>query len=96
MALSAHERRELAARGRRLKAEVTIAAGRVSDNTVEHVRRFLAERELAKVRIRADSREECEAAAAELVQRVPCELVRRVGRVVLLHRRAASREADAP
>lgn len=94
MTLDAKQRRELVARGRRLKAEVTIAAGRVSDNTVEHVRRFLAERELAKVRIRADSREECEAAAAELVKRVPCEMVRRVGRVVLLQRRADAAEAE--
>jgi RNA-binding protein YhbY len=43
---------------------------------------------LGKVRIHADSGAECEQAAAELAQRVPCEVVSRVGRVVLLHRPA--------
>jgi RNA-binding protein YhbY len=42
-----------------------------SDAVVEHVRRHLAEHELVKVRIRADSRTECEQAAAVLAARVP-------------------------
>ena len=90
MSLSTKQRRELIARGHSLKATVTIAANPVSDNSVAHVRQLLAGRDLAKLRIRADSRAECEQAAAELAERVPCEVVMRVGRVVLLYRQPAT------
>ena len=85
MVLNPKQRRELIARGHSLKATVTIAADPVSESTVAHVRQLLAGRDLAKLRIRAESRVECEQAAAELAERVPCEVVMRVGRVVLLY-----------
>lgn len=81
-------RRELIKRGHGLKAELSISAEEISDAAVEHVRAFLTARELGKVRIHADSAAECEAAAADLAGRVPCEVVSRVGRVVLLYRPA--------
>lgn len=86
MALDAKVRRELVKRGHGLKAELSLSAGEISDAAVDHVRAFLAGRELGKVRIRADSAAECDEAAAELAGRVPCEVVSRVGRVVLLYR----------
>ena len=85
MGLNPKHRRELAARGQRLKPVATVSADAISESAIAHVRQLLAERELLKVRIQADSREECERAAAVLVAQVPCELVTRVGRVVLLH-----------
>jgi len=88
MALDARMRRELKKRGHALKVEISFSAENFSDAAVEHVRAFLAARELGKVRIHADSGAECEQAAAELAERVPCEVVSRVGRVVLLHRPA--------
>ena len=97
MALSAQERRRLIARGHRLKAALTVAADHVADSTILHVRRFLAEHELAKVRIRADTRLECEQAAAELAEQVPCEIVTRVGRVVLFYRpKDAGNDSEVP
>ena len=86
MTLNAKLRRELIKRGHGQKAELSVSAGEISDAVVEHVRTYMAGRELGKVRIRADSAAECDEAAAELAERVPCEVVSRVGRVVLLYR----------
>jgi RNA-binding protein YhbY len=86
MALNPKTRRELIRRGHALKAEFSLRAAEISDAAVEHIRDFLADRELAKIRLRADNAAECDAGAAELASRVPCEVVSRVGRVLLVHR----------
>lgn len=88
MGLSSAERRVLTAQGNRLKARVIIRAGELSDATVAHVRQAFGDKELIKVRINADDRQECGQAAQELAERIPCELVQRVGRVALLYRPA--------
>ncbi|MGD8454132.1 MAG: YhbY family RNA-binding protein [Phycisphaerae bacterium] len=93
MSLSAKERKALIAAGHHLKAGLMLSPGRIDDGAVAHVRAALADRELVKVRVRADERSACEETAAELVARVPCELVQRVGRVLLLYRPPA---AEAP
>lgn len=86
MPLSSTQRRALAARGNRLKVCVIIGAGELSEATVTHVRQALTGKELIKVRISTDDRQECARAALELAERIPCELVQRVGRVALLYR----------
>ena len=92
MGLSSAERRALAAKGNRLKARVTIRAAELSDATVAHVRQAFGDKELIKVRISTDDRQQCLRAAQELADRIPCELVQRVGRVALFYRPAD--EAD--
>ena len=94
MRLSSRERRALAAKANRLKANVIIRAEELSDATVDHVRNVFGTRELIKVRISTDDREACARAAAELAERIPCELVQRVGRVALLYRPAAEAGDD--
>jgi len=86
MPLSSRQRRELAARGQRLKAKVTIAAGELSEAAVAHVRRAFARDELLKVRINADDREQFAQTAAGLAERLPAELVQLIGRVALFYR----------
>jgi len=86
MPLSSAQRRALAAEANSLKATVTVSAGALGDAVVSHVRTALGSRPLVKVRIHADDAATCDAAAAELAARVPCELVQRVGRVALLYR----------
>lgn len=86
MSLTAKERRELLGRSHSLEAVATISAGELSDGVVAHIRTSFAGRTLVKVRFHADSAAECDAAAVELVRRVPCELVKRIGRVVVLYR----------
>jgi RNA-binding protein len=92
MRLSSAERRALAAKGNRLKARVIIRANELSDATVAHVRQAFGDNELIKVRISTDDRQRCLQAAQEIAERIPCELVQRVGRVALLYRPAD--EAD--
>ena len=84
--MTAKQRRELLAQSHTLNAVATIWANDVSDAVVAQVRACLAGRALVKVRVRADSGPACDAAAAELARRVPCELVKRVGRVAVLYR----------
>lgn len=84
MALSGKQRRELIASSHQLDVVASISAGDVSKGAVAHVRAYLATHDLAKVRIQADGRAECEQAANELAARVPCEIVARIGRIVLL------------
>ena len=63
----------------RLKVEISFSAENISDAAVEHVRAFLAARELGKVRIHADSGAECEQAAAELARACRARLFRASG-----------------
>ena len=86
MALDAKQRRALIARSQELKALATVSAGRDLDRAAEHVRAVLERHELAKVRIRADDRLACDAAAAKLAETLSAEVVTRIGRVVLLYR----------
>lgn len=86
MALTAKQRRELLAASHPLKPLVTISPDNVSDDVVAQVRTAFTGRTLLKVRVNADHAAACDAVAAELVARVPCELVKRVGHVVVVHR----------
>lgn len=89
MSLTAQECRALRAAGHHLKPAVTLAAAELSESALAHVRASFSGRPLVKVRVNADSVIECDALARELTQRVPCELVQRIGHVLLLFRRPA-------
>ncbi len=82
-------RRELAARANRLKASLTVGGDDVSDSVVAHVRMAMKDLDLMKVRVASDERAVCDAVAAELAGRIPCEIVQRVGRVLTLYRKPA-------
>ena len=84
MPLSSRKRRELAARGHHLKASVTLPTEVVADH-VRQVRNAFAGGDLVKIRIRGEDRAACDRAAAEVAAGVPCQIVQRVGRVVLLY-----------
>jgi len=94
MPLEAKERRRLIAEAHHLKAAVTIAADELSDNIVAHVRDLLRQHPLTKVRVATDDRTTCEAVAEELARCVPCDVVTRVGRVVVLHRGEYAQDGD--
>ncbi|MEP0847370.1 MAG: YhbY family RNA-binding protein [Phycisphaerae bacterium] len=86
MALSSNDRRRLAALGNRLKATVSVAGGEVSDAVVAHLRQALRASPLVKVRVNTDDRGTIWPVAERIAERVPCEVVQRIGRVLLLHR----------
>jgi len=91
MPLTPKERQTLVAASHPLKPVVVLKSGPVPPAVVEQVRRGFAHQELIKVRVQADSGEECDETGAELAVQVPCEVVKRIGRIVLLYRPA---EAD--
>jgi RNA-binding protein len=86
MPLTAKRRRELLAASHPLRPVMTIAADNVSAAAVAHLRTALAAHELVKVRLAAQSTAECGTLAADVAARVPCEVVARVGRVVVFYR----------
>lgn len=84
--LTPKDRKTLLARSHALKPAVTCAADRLSPAVVDQVRAAFPNSGLLKVRISADDAATCDAAAASLAAEVPCEIVRRVGRIVILFR----------
>ena len=86
MAIRGKLRRELTARSHQLNPVVVVSHDGITDDVVAHVRQSLARHDLVKVRVLAPTGAACDSAAAQFAERVPCQLVRRVGRVVLLYR----------
>ena len=76
-----------------LKPLVTISPDNLSDDVVAQVRAAFTGRTLLKVRVNADHAAACDAVAADLAARVPCDLVKRVGHVLILHRPPDATEA---
>ena len=95
MGLSSARRRELVALGNHVKANVIVRADELSDATVNHVRQAFGRKELIKIRINSNDRQQCLHAAEQLAEQVPCELVQRIGRVALLYKaETAADEAE--
>ncbi|MBN1342559.1 MAG: YhbY family RNA-binding protein [Phycisphaerae bacterium] len=83
--LSGSERRALAARAQRLHAGVQIGARGLTDGTVAQIRQALSKHELIKIRVQADKGVEVDEVGRELARRVPCHVVRRVGKVLTVY-----------
>jgi RNA-binding protein len=83
--LSDAMRRELASRARALEPSVNVGARGLTDAIVAQVRQALRKHELIKVKVRVDSAQESDAVGQELADRVPCHLVQRIGKVVVLY-----------
>lgn len=94
MSIDSGFRRDLAARAHALEPRATVTAGHLTDNVIETVRSCFAHHDLVKVRVHAEDRDACDAAAAAIARRVPCEFVQRVGRVVTLYRPLHSEKVD--
>lgn len=88
MALTGNERRALAAQANPLRTRLTIGA-ELSDPMVAQVRETLGHHALLKVRVATDDRDTVAHLGRQLAERVPCEVVQRVGRVLVLYRHDA-------
>jgi RNA-binding protein len=95
MPLSPKQRKQLLAESHALRPAVTLAGDALTDAGVDHVRQAFNDRELIKVRVPTDDGKTCDQRAAQLADQVPCEIVKRVGRMVILYRSAAG-PAGAP
>lgn len=89
MALNSNERRALAASANRLPVTATVCGEAPSEAVIAHVRSLLANRNLIKVRVNTDDRSTVAEVAAVLAERVPCDVVRTIGRIAVLHGGAA-------
>lgn len=86
MPLTTRDRRRLIGESHALSPIAVVSPEAIGDAVVAHVRACLDAHPLAKVRVNADDNATCDAVGAELAARVPCELVKRVGRVLVLHK----------
>jgi len=92
--LTSAEKRALKARGNRLAVRVILSERELTDAAVEHVRTAFGRDDLLKVRVNTKDREICASILSQLAQRVPCEIVQRVGRAALLYRAPHGEIAD--
>ncbi len=88
MPITAKDRRRLLGESHALNPIAVVSPDAIGDAVVTHIRACLEAHPLAKVRVNADDNATCDAVGAELALRVPCELVKRVGRVLVLHKAA--------
>lgn len=86
MTLAAKEKKQLLAQSHALKAQIAIGAETPDANDIAHIRDAFRNSELIKVRVQTKDRAACAAAGDVLVAEVPCNLVARVGHVLILHR----------
>lgn len=86
MPLDSALRRELLARSHRLKPAAIISPENLSDSTIAHVRGLFKRANLLKIRVASGDRQARAAVAARLAAGVPCEVVRTIGRVLVLYR----------
>lgn len=87
-------RRKLAARARMLRPSVHVGARGLTDAIVAQVRQALHKNELIKVKVRVDTTAEADEIGRQLARRVPCHLVQRIGKVVVVY--APAPEPDSP
>jgi len=90
VSLTSRQRRDLLAASHSLKPVVAVSHENLSPQVVAQVRTAFEREELIKVRIHAPTATECDTAAQRLARAVPCEIVRRIGRVVVLYRPAGA------
>lgn len=83
--LNSSLRRQLAARGNRLRATVVIGRQGLTEAVVAQVRRVLEETDLIKVRAEVGRGAEADVIAGDLARRVPCQVVKRIGKMAVLY-----------
>jgi RNA-binding protein YhbY len=78
-------RRVLTTRGNRLRATIVIGRSGPTEALVAQLRQMFAGADLIKARVDVERGAAADAVAQELAHRVPCHVVKRIGKVVLLY-----------
>ncbi len=92
--LPGQTRRALAARARSLRPSVQIGARGLTDAIVAQVRQALHKHELIKIKVRVDSTAQAEQIGRQLAHCVPCHLVQRIGKTLVVY--APASESRSP
>lgn len=90
---TAREAQALRARGRSLKARLAVGRRGLSGEFLDHLRLAFTGADLLKVRLEAEDAAEADALAAEIARLTPCHVIQRVGRVAVLYRPLAEKQA---
>jgi len=75
---------DLKVRVHHIQPSLHIGAKGLTDAIIAQVRQALSKRDLIKIKIRVDATGEADAIGRELARRVPCRLVQRIGKVVVV------------
>jgi len=84
--LTPAERKRLLGQSHRLKAVAQVGRAGLTDALLEQVRQAFHNAELVKVRILGDHREEIQRIAEQLAEQTGAVLVKRIGKVAVLHK----------
>ena len=94
--MDSRTRRALTARANRLKPVLVVGRAGVTDAVAGQARRLLANTDLIKVRVEADTAGDASDLAEQLAEAVGAELVRRIGRAVILYQADSQDKAGGP
>ena len=84
--IDGRRRRELASRGHHLSARLLIGKRGLDEAVIAQIRQALEKVDLVKVRIGSDTGAEADEIGARLTEKVPCHVIKRIGKVLLLYR----------
>lgn len=88
-ALSIHERKRLRQIGHALNPVVMVGSQGLTENVIEETHRALNDHELIKVKIAGEDRDARAAVIDALVEATGAESVQKIGKIVLLYKKAA-------
>ena len=92
-ALSIQERKRLRQIGHTLNPVVMIGGQGLTENVIEETTRALNDHELIKVKVAGEDREARAAVIDALVEATSAESVQKIGKIVLLYKKAAKQNA---
>lgn len=93
-ALSIHERKRLRQIGHALNPVVMIGGQGLTENVIDETNRALNDHELIKVKIAGEDREARAQVIDELAQATGAEAVQKIGKIVLLYKKAAKQNPN--
>ncbi|HFG6797240.1 RNA binding protein [Acinetobacter baumannii] len=93
-ALSIHERKRLRQIGHVLNPVVMIGGQGLTDAVIEETLRALNDHELIKVKIAGEDREARAAVIDAIVEATGAEAVQKIGKIVLLYKKAAKQNQN--
>lgn len=96
MPLTAKERKTLAASANRLDAKTHVGPNALTDSVIAHLDTMLRESELLKIRVNSRDRDECDLVGLEIAEKLHCEVVSRVGHVLILYRAKPETPPEPP
>ncbi len=92
--LSTIEHKKLRQIGHHLNPVVMLGSQGLTENVILEAERALNDHELIKVKIAGEDRERRQALIEELVNATHAELVQKIGKIVLLYRKAEQQNAQ--